>query len=58
MSKFAVAKLAIHHCSNQHLLDPKLLDSLTKAEQIIYCLNNELATFVYPAKSTVLIDDH
>ena len=63
MSNMEIAKVVIDKCSQQELMNPEILDSITKAQHISNCLNQELGaygikTLVSPDKNTVFIDNN
>ena len=58
MSNIEIAKVVLDKCSEQELLNPEILDSITKAQYISNCLNQELGaygikTIISPDKNTV-----
>ena len=62
MNNLELTKLIIDHCESDLLLDPNIMDSLTKAERISYCLNRELGAYgintqVSPDRASVYIDN-
>ena len=62
MTNIKIVKVVIDHCSKQKLMNPEILESITKAEHISKCLNQELGLYgiitkVSPDKNYVYVDN-